>query len=455
MSDEAANLVQRAAGLVGQTPPSDPGGEVFDKSWASDAAAQRLPFSTVDYEEVSPVGIFRVAWRYKFTLIATTLLLITLAAAVILPMPAIYVPEALVVVGNREASLPQLRTGADAYPPLADTATVQTEMEILGSRTLAAQVVDELKLWKRPEFNANIPSNEQPGAVQQSLETFSACALSPLSCLRELFGRFFPGESPATAGGQNDRAPDNSAVESFLGKLNVSVRPNSRVISVQFQDHDPKLATLAVNSLVDHYIANHLVTTNADAKQATRWLDQTLTELQKRVDQSERAYQQFRAAFDASGNTHDLLDRKVTETSLQLAAAKTARDEAETRLINLKAVLGKDVADLATSDLAASPVMHDLRERSAELHEQLAELTTLLGPNHPKVLNLKAAIARSNQEMNAEAGRLVTSLEGDVQLAAAKEERSLKEMLAKTQDEIAKSSDGQEKLEALKAEARI
>jgi capsular exopolysaccharide synthesis family protein len=54
--------------------------------------------------------------------------------------------------------------------------------------------------------------------------------------------------------------------------------------------------------------------------------------------------------------------------------------------------------------------------------------------------------------MRSEVGRLVTSLEGDVRLASAKEE-SLRQILAKTQDEIARSSDGQKKLEALKAEA--
>jgi polysaccharide biosynthesis transport protein len=96
--------------------------------------------------------------------------------------------------------------------------------------------------------------------------------------------------------------------------------------------------------------------------------------------------------------------------------------------------------------------MQNLRQKAADLHGQLAQLTSLLGDNHPKVQNIKAAIARSNEEMRAEVGRLVTSLEGDVRLASAKEE-SLRQILAKTQDDIARSSDGQKKLEALKAEA--
>src|SRR5690349_1014872 len=135
MSDEALGLIQRAAGLRSEKPLSDRRGFAPSKAWDeledTGHAAEPPPSSTTENEDVSPAGIFRVAWRYKFTLVGMTLLLIALAAAVILAMPSIYVPEALIVVGNREASSPQLRTGTDSFPPLADTATVQTEMEIL------------------------------------------------------------------------------------------------------------------------------------------------------------------------------------------------------------------------------------------------------------------------------------------------------------------------------------
>src|SRR6516225_9507653 len=141
MSDEALGLIQRAAGLLSQGPTPDAGAFAHskrrDEFVVSDQVVEPLPSGTIENEDVSPAGIFRVAWRYKVTLVGTTLLLTVVAAAVILAMPAVYVPEALVVIGNREASVPQLRTGANSFPPLADTATVQTEMEILRSRTLA------------------------------------------------------------------------------------------------------------------------------------------------------------------------------------------------------------------------------------------------------------------------------------------------------------------------------
>jgi polysaccharide biosynthesis transport protein len=462
MSDEALGLIQRAAGLLRQGPTPNAGAFPQGKHHHDEfvtpnfvASSDQVGLSgsgTIENEDVSPAGILRVAWRYKYTLVGTTLLLTVVAAAVILAMPAVYVPEALVVIGNREASAPQLRTGANGFPPLADTATVQTEMEILRSRTLAAQVTNHLKLWERPEFNSKIQPDSKPGAVKQALETVWGCILSPISCVRDLAGPYLAGASPATGGAIDDTsAQENAAVDVFLSKLNVSVKTNSRIISVQLEDHDPQLATAAVNSLVDHYIANHLVTTTEDTDSATRWVDQTLSELQKRVAQSEQAYQQFRATVGATG-TRDFLDKKMGEISSQLEAAGIARSDAETRLARLKAVLGRNVADLATSDVANSPVMQNLRQRAADLHGQLAQLTSILGDNHPKVQNIKAAIARSNQEMLAEVGRLVTSLEGDVRLTTAKEE-SLRQSLANTEGNIAQSSDSQKKLEALKAEA--
>jgi succinoglycan biosynthesis transport protein ExoP len=411
-----------------------------------------MPPVTIENENVSPAGVFRVAWRYKYTLIGTTLLLMAAAAAVIGAMPRVFVPEALVVIGNREATVPQLRAGENSFPPLADTATVQTETEILRSRTLAAQVTNDLKLWERPEFNPKIPSARNLGGFQRALETVSGCILSPFSCVREVADRYLSEASPATTGTTGDpTTEENLAVDIFLSKLTVAVKTNSRIISVQFEDHDAQLATSAVNGLVDHYIANHLVTNTVDTDEATHWLDQTLAELQKRVELSEQAYHQFRTTLEANG-ARDFIDKRMAEISSQLATAEIARGDAETRLMRLKAVLGRNVADLVTSDVGNSPVMQNLRQKTADLHGQLAQLTSILGDNHPKVQNIKAAISRSNEEMRAEVGRLVTSLEGDVRLASTKEE-SLRQILIKTQDDLARSSDGQKKLEALKAEA--
>ena len=121
MSEEALGLIERAAGLLSQKAPAD-GGVVAQsrdrKEFTEpEATIGQMPSVTIENENVSPAGVFRVAWRYKYTLIGTTLLLMTAAAAVIGAMPRVFVPEALVVIGNREATVPQLRAGGNSFPP--------------------------------------------------------------------------------------------------------------------------------------------------------------------------------------------------------------------------------------------------------------------------------------------------------------------------------------------------
>jgi polysaccharide biosynthesis transport protein len=406
----------------------------------------------VESEDVSPRYILRALRRYKFTLIGSTLLFILVAAVGIFMITPLYVSEALVVVGNREATVPQPKTDPSAFRPLADTATVQTEMEILRSRSLAAQVVNELKLSERSEFNPKLPVGRRSGAFQRAIETVEGWIATPSAWARIFAARYLRGENPDSAVVADDRSSEeNMAVDIFLSKLNVFVKTNSRIIAVQLEDRDPQLAAGAVNALVDHYISNHLVTTSHSTDNAMNWLDQTVADLRKRVAQSDEAYQQFRASFEADGG-REFLEKRKTETSLQLTKAEADRKEAETRLSQLKALLGRNVDDLATSAVGASLVMQKLRERAAELRGQLAELSVSLGEGHPKLQTHKAAVAKSNQEMRAEVARLVTSLEGDLRVTAAREQ-SLRQDLVAVSDKIAQSSDGQKKMESLKAEA--
>jgi uncharacterized protein involved in exopolysaccharide biosynthesis/Mrp family chromosome partitioning ATPase len=408
-----------------------------------DTLVEPVPSDPVEGEDYNTIHLLRTVLRYKITLILSTLLFTIAAATIIFNLTPLYVAEALVVIGNREASVTQfgVKTDASSFRPLADTATVQTEMEILRSRNLAAQVVNDLKLATRPEFNPKLQSDLEGFGFQEASDAVKSWVTT-----------LFTGGDKSTMASANSRNTEQeAALDIFQSELTVAVKTNSRVISVQFENRDPQLATAAVNALVDHYISNHLVTTSAAMDDAKLWLDRTAAELRERVAQSDQAYQQFRATFEAHGG-REFLERKMAETSSQLAAAEVAHKEAETRLARLKALSGMNIAELATTDVANSRVMQNLRQKAAELSGQLAQLSTILADNHPKIQNIKAAIARSDQEIKAEVGRHLTSLDADVRLAAAKEE-TLRRSLTQIRQDIAKSSDAQMELEALKAEA--
>ena len=456
MSNEAIGLIERAATLLRR--PGLPQDEAFPgpraAAWQSgfESYPQPEPRPIIENEDVDPTSLFRRLWRRKFTLAGSTLLLLAVAAAAIYSLTPSYVAEALVVVGNGGPSIAadETKSEATAAQMLADPATVQTEVDILRSRGLATQVTEDLNLSRQAEFNPSITK----GGSFQTVEAWVAAQYDRVRALAGWGASKSIQPDKKTMGAptaENRAAEESTATDIFSSKLTVTAKTNSRVISIQFEDPDPELAAAAVNSLVDHYMANQSKATELAAQDRTRWLDQTVAELRQRAAQSEQAYEAFRAQFEANGG-RALIDRKMADTTAQLALADLARRDAETRLDALQGLRTRSIGDSATSDVDSSPVMQNLRQRAAELGAQVAQLSATLGENNPKLQTVKAGLARVNGEMRAEVTRLTTALQSEAQVAEVKE-ASLKQSLAADREAIAGSSDGEARLNALKADA--
>jgi capsular exopolysaccharide synthesis family protein len=466
MSHENSELIERAAALLlGQRKlshgashaenecPVEPPELEWHTPPALDARSQPKSYIIEESEDSDPASILRAIRRRRFTLIGSTLLLLAAAAAVIFSMKPLYLAEAAVLVGNREPSVTriQLKIEGDTARLLPDPETVQTEVEILRSRTLAAEAANYLKLWEYAEFNSAIHSDIRGGGLQTIGAWIAAQYARALAGWPWLAATEEGGTPERTAAAEDSITKESTAVDMLLSKLTVAVKTNSHVIAVQFEGRDPQLAAAVVNALVDFYIANQVAATSVAAQDTTQWLEQTVTELRERVAQSDHAFEQFRASFESRGG-RDFLDRKMADASSQLVTAELARKDAETRLTQLRSLPAKNVTDVATSEVAKSPVMQSLRQKASDLDGQLAQLSATFGDRHPKLQTIKAGIAKVNAEMRAEIARLVTSLEGEVRVAAMKEE-ALRQSLAGARAEISGSSGGQMKLNSLKAEA--
>jgi polysaccharide biosynthesis transport protein len=342
-------LIERAAALLGQGKivqgvsdaenerPGQPPDLAARVRAEFDARPPPTSSSINESEDVHLAGVLNTIARRKFTLLGATLLFLAAAAAVIFSMKPLYLAEAAVLVGNREPNITrsiQLKIEGDTARLLPDPETVQTEVEILRSRTLAAEVADYLKLWEHTQFNPSADPDPRRGPFQ----IVGAWISAQYELARKFVGwpsRGITQENKrldTTAAAEDKIAKENTAVEILLSKLTVAVKPNSRVIAVQFEGQDPQLATNIVNALVDFYIANQVTATSLAAQDTTQWLEQTVAKLRERMTASDQAFEEFRARFEARAK-RDFLDRKMADASSQLAAAELARKDAEARLM--------------------------------------------------------------------------------------------------------------------------
>ena len=108
---------------------------------------------------------------------------------------------------------------------------------------------------------------------------------------------------------------------------------------------------------------------------------------------------------------------------------------------------------LDSSDIANSELIRRLSEQRVTLRAQLAEQSSTLLPQHPRIKEMRAQIADLDQQIRAEGDRLVRSLESEAKVAGARLE-TLSANLDQFKRQTASTSDQDVQLRALEREAK-
>ena len=105
------------------------------------------------------------------------------------------------------------------------------------------------------------------------------------------------------------------------------------------------------------------------------------------------------------------------------------------------------------SDIANSELIRRLSEQRVTLRAQLAEQSSTLLPQHPRIKEMRAQIADLDQQIRAEGERLARSLENEAKVAGARLE-TLSASLDQLKRQTASTSDQDVQLRALEREAK-
>ena len=108
---------------------------------------------------------------------------------------------------------------------------------------------------------------------------------------------------------------------------------------------------------------------------------------------------------------------------------------------------------LDSSDVANSELIRRLSEQRVTLRAQLAEQSSTLLPQHPRIKEMRAQVADLDQQIRAEGDRLVRSLESEARVAGTRLE-TLSANLDQFKRQTASTSDQDVQLRALEREAK-
>ncbi|WP_426418502.1 GumC family protein [Bradyrhizobium genosp. A] len=356
------------------------------------AVAQPAPAESGDIDLHALGGA--LARRRGWIIVPTVLALVASVAIVNLITPR-YKSESRILIDGRENVF--LRPSSDRSTEerqALDPEAVTSQVQLVLSRDLAREIIKKNKLAERPEFDPVLQG------------------VSPLKSLAALVGI---GRDPFSM------TPEERVLDAYYDRLQAYAVDKSRVIVVEFQSQDPELAVRVANSIADGYLVLQQNARQEQARNASQWLSGEIENLRKKVSDAEAKVEDFRSKsslFVGTNNT-TLSNQQMGEVNTQLNNARAMKADAESRARLIKEMLqsGKPIE---ASEVVNSELMRRLSEQRVTLRAQLAEQSSTLLGNHPRIKELKAQLGDLDGQIRDEAAKISRSLENDARIAGGR-----------------------------------
>lgn len=273
---------------------------------------------------------------------------------------------------------------------------LQTQVDVLKSRTMAVRVAQSLGLLRSPKFYQSMGIKvSDPNAVDS----------------RDPLGK-------------------EAAAGLLVKGLDVTLPRQSRVVSISFESPDPQFSALIANTYAKEFISNNLQRKYDSSSYARDFLNKQLAEAKVRLERSEQELNDYArgAGLIKTGqvSANGTASGPQSITTASLIQLNSAANDARSARVGAE----QKWRTTATSDLMSSPDVLSNSAIQAMLQKQ-AELTAALSQErarhlatHPNVIQLQAQL----NELTDQIHRLALSIKSSIReqyRTALQQEQSL------------------------------
>ena len=210
--------------------------------------------------------------------------------------------------------------------------------------------------------------------------------------------------------------PEERVLEAYYDRLRVPVE-KSHVIVIDSSRRIPS----SPRARHAPHLKRQQEAKQDQARSASTWLSGEIETMRKKVADAEAKVEAFRAKSNllVGPNNTTLSVQQLGDLNGQLAAARAQKSDADAKARLIRDML-KSGEPIELSDILNSELIRRLSEQRVTLRAQLAEQSSSLLGNHPRIKELRAQIADLDIQIRKEAEILARSLENDAKLADAK-----------------------------------
>jgi uncharacterized protein involved in exopolysaccharide biosynthesis len=321
------------------------------------------------------------SWKFRKSVLAGALVCALLGGAMTTLLAKKYSSTATLYFDPQKLAV-ELVENDRATSPEVLNATIDSQTQIITSRTVLEAVATNLKLTTDPEF----------------------------------LGR--PSDNPAS--------DMNRVISTLQKQILVSRQAGTFIFQVKVTTKEADKSAAIANSLVAAYLKDSRVAAEDSFGSVNTSLVNQLTALRKAVIAAEAEVRAFTSQNDLFAVGGDQIANKRLQSLDDLLVA------AQQKIIEAKAQLDTvsrlNINDVLVGDAAASRTLGDLRNQYASLSANVSSLTERLGPRHPQLQSAKASLADIERQIRLELERMVVAARSAYQSAQKEEADLLKEL---------------------------
>jgi succinoglycan biosynthesis transport protein ExoP len=285
--------------------------------------------------------------------------------------------------------------GQSPYPWMRDDdKEIETQSQIMRSRSLAKRVINILNLREHPEFRVAV---DPKAPIQKSPEEM-----------------------------------ESNLIDNFLGKLKTELVKRTDLIHITFISADKDLAQNVANAMAGEYMQFQIDCKNQSFFHIKKWLETQLVQLGNKVEGSQRKLYDY-------GNEGEILstedkDNVVVQKYVELSGLITkASSERMTREAQYRELKAKGDGGSAITN---NPQIASLRQQIAMQSAKVASMQGIFLPDHPKFKAEKDQLGGLQTQLKGQMQSARAAVESDYE-AARQAENLLLEAAEKQKKEVA------------------
>jgi polysaccharide biosynthesis transport protein len=353
--------------------------------------AEPIPYIRVSGPQQDSLGHYwKLICRRKGTLIASTILGLGAGLLFSKLTTPVYRAETSVEVQSMNEDFLNMKSVTPTAPMQTyqfPEYNIRTQTAILQSRPVVERAMSKLGLEQRLLDAAR----EHPGMTAKFREQI----------LKE--------QNPATR---------NSALAMAIDSVKIKPQPTTRVIDITFDSTDPKLAADFANSITESFIELNLEKRLEISQKTTEWLTKQMQEVKVKLKASEDELQRFARQSNLVflSEKDNVAEERLRQLQTELTKAQTERQSRQSRYELVSSAQTETLPEVLDDQ-----ALKEYQKELTDLRRQLAELSSMYTPEHPKVEKLQAQIATLQTALDKKRANIVARIKNEFDTSRRRE----------------------------------